>query len=57
MEMAELVEMLNAERESLGKPTIADMLTAEASRPRAATSEPTPPKTGPELGGAMPSPA
>ena len=43
--------------EPMGKPTIADMLTAEASRPRAATSEPTPPKTGPELGGAMPSPA
>jgi hypothetical protein len=43
--------------EPMGKPTIADMLTAEASRPRAATSEPTPPKAGPELGGAMPSPA
>jgi cell division protease FtsH len=43
--------------EPMGKPTIADMLSAEASRPRPAV-EATPAKdSGPELGGAMPSPA
>ena len=43
--------------ESMGKPTIADMLTAEASRPKQPVAEQRPAGSGPELGGAMPSPA
>ena len=42
--------------ESLGRPTIADMLTAEANRPKP-VAEQKPADSGPELGGAMPSPA
>jgi cell division protease FtsH len=42
--------------ESLGRPTIADMLTAEANRPKPTPGQ-KPADSGPELGGAMPSPA
>jgi len=42
--------------EALGRPTIADMLTAEANRPKP-VAEQKPADSGPELGGAMPSPA
>ncbi len=43
--------------ESIGRPTIADMLTVEASRPRPATTDAKPAQDGPEFGGALPTPA
>jgi cell division protease FtsH len=46
--------------ESIGKPTVADLLAGEAASPKPATlggKLADPPKSGPELGGALPSPA
>jgi len=43
--------------ESLGRPTIAEMLSVEANRPKSSVADAKPAKDGPELGGAMPSPA
>lgn len=46
--------------ESIGKPTVADLLANEASSPKPATlggKLAEPPKSGPNLGGALPSPA
>jgi hypothetical protein len=41
----------------MGKPTIADMLSAEASRPKPVVPDAKPATDGPELGGALPTPA
>jgi cell division protease FtsH len=43
--------------EPMGKPTIADMLSAEASRPKPVVPDAKPATDGPELGGALPTPA
>jgi len=41
----------------MGKPTIAEMLSAEANRPKPVVAESKPATDGPALGGAMPTPA
>ena len=43
--------------EPMGKPTIAEMLSAEANRPKPVVAESKPATDGPALGGAMPTPA